>query len=206
MKHLLTADESARVAERVAAAERSTAGEIVVVVAERSSDYAAERTAFSFSLTLLLAIATYFLVPRIPEVWVLTGQAPAMVLLWWFSGRPVILRRLVSSVDQMGKVEARAKQLFVEHGVTETRQRSGVLLYLSQAERRVQLLADRGIHERVGQEVWQRTVDAVVAAIHEGKAARGIIEAVDAIGASLAQHFPAQAGDVNELSDAPRPG
>lgn len=204
MKRLLTEDEAARVAERVAAAERSTAGEIVVVLAERSSDYGSERAAVSFSATLLLAMVAYFVAPRIPEIWVLTGQAPVVVLFWWLSGQPAVVRRIVRGEAQALKVEARAKQLFLDQGVTETRQRSGVLLYLSQVEHRVQLLADRGIHERVGREVWQRTVDAVIDAIHHGKPARGIIEAVDAIGASLAEHFPRDPGDVNELADAPR--
>jgi putative membrane protein len=101
-------------------------------------------------------------------------------------------------------VKARAEQLFIEEGVTETRERSGVLLYLSEAEHRVELLADRGIHERVGAETWQRLVDEVVIGIRAGHAMDGIVKAVDAIGASLAQHFPPSSDDVNELSNAPR--
>lgn len=204
MAHLLTDEDFTIVAERVTAAERTTAGEIVVVVADRSSDYAAERAAFSFTATLLVAVLIYLLAPAVPEIWVLTGQAPLVVLFWWLSGRPGLLRVLVRGAEQQGKVEARARQLFIEEGVTETRQRSGVLLYLSEMERRVQLLADRGIHERVGKEAWQKTVDVVVAAIHEGKARAGILNAVDAIGESLSRHFPREDDDINELSDAPR--
>jgi putative membrane protein len=88
--------------------------------------------------------------------------------------------------------------------VTETRERSGVLLFLSEAERRVELLADRGIHERVGTEDWQALVNAVVESIRTGHAGDGIASAVDAIGARLAQHFPPSPDDINELPDEPR--
>jgi putative membrane protein len=204
MKHLLSAAESSRVAEHVARAERGTAGEIVVVLAERSAGYERQRVAVSFTATLLTAIALYTFVPFIPELWVLCGQAPIMLLVWWLSGLPALTRRLVSVGAQRAAVRARAEQSFLEQGVTETRERSGVLLFLSEAERRVELLADRGIHERVGTEDWQALVNAVVESIRTGHAGDGIASAVDAIGARLAQHFPPSPDDINELPDEPR--
>ncbi len=204
MAHLLSVEETARVAEHVAQAERGTAGEIVVVLAERSDGYDRQRAAASFTATLLCALLLYFFVPALPELWVLCAQAPIMVLFWWLTGQRPITRALVPGRLQRDAVLARAEQAFIEQGVTETRERSGVLLFLSETERRVELLADRGIHERVGTEVWQALVVDVVTAIRSGQAASGITRAVDAIGARLAEHFPPSPGDVNELSDAPR--
>jgi putative membrane protein len=127
-----------------------------------------------------------------------------MLLFWWLSGLGAVTRRLVPVGAQREAVRARAEQSFLEQGVTETRERSGVLLFLSEAERRVELLADRGIHERVGTEAWQALVNAVVDSIRTGQAGAGIASAVDAIGAHLAQYFPPSPGDTNELADAPR--
>jgi putative membrane protein len=204
MKHLLSAAEAASVAEHVARAELGTAGEIVVVLAERSSGYERQRVAVSFTATLLTALALYTFVPSIPELWVLCAQAPIMLFAWWFSGLPAVTRVFVPVSAQRAAVRARAEQSFLEQGVTETRERSGVLLFLSEAERRVELLADRGIHERVGTEDWQALVNAVVGAIRTGQAGAGIASAVDAIGARLAQYFPPSPDDINELPDAPR--
>lgn len=204
MKHLLSAAEATRVAEHVARAERGTAGEIVVVLAERSAAYEKQRVAVSFTATLLTAIAVYTFAPSIPELWVLCGEAPTMLLFWWLSGLPAVTRRLVPLAAQREAVRARAEQSFLEQGVTETRERSGVLLFLSEAERRVELLADRGIHDRVGTEDWQALVNAVVESIRTGQAGVGIASAVDAIGARLAQHFPPSPDDINELPDEPR--
>ena len=204
MAHLLDAQETAKIAEHVAAAERHTAGEIVVVLAERSAGYERQRAAVSFTATLLVAVALYRFAPMIHELWLLCGQAPLALAFWWLSGRRAVTRRIVPRAVQTDAVRARSKQVFMEHGVTETRERSGVLLFLSETERRVELLADRGIHERVGAELWQTLVDDVVAAIRSGHAAVGITSAVDAIGGRLAQHFPPSAADTNELPDAPR--
>jgi putative membrane protein len=201
---LLSTAEASTVAEHVARAERGTAGEIVVVLAERSAGYERQRAAASFTATLLVAIAFYTFVPAIPELWVLCGEAPIMLLCWWVTGLSPVTRALVRSGAQRVAVLGRAEQSFIEQGVTETRDRSGVLLFLSEAERRVELLADRGIHERVGTEEWQMLVNEVVKAIREGRAGAGIASAVDAIGARLAQHFPPRADDVNELADEPR--
>ena len=194
--------ERQRVAERVTLAEQRTAGEIVVVVARRSGDYGAERALFSGGFTLLLALAGYFFLAMVPELWLLCAQVPVGFVAWWLSGLSPLLRRLVPAAAQLAAVQARAQQLFIERGVMETRQRSGVLLYLSEGEHRVELLADRGIHERVGAEGWQRVVDQVVQMIRQGHAADGIVAAVDSIGESLAQHFPREADDTNELPDA----
>ncbi len=204
MGRLLREEELAAIGQHVAAAELRTAGEIVVSVAEQSSSYARERLSFSFVVTLVTAVLVHVLVPSIPSTWVLCGQAPLVVLCFWFSAQPWFVRQLVPEGVQQLAVNGRAKQLFLEHGVTETRERSGVLLYLSEAEHRIELLADRGIHERVGAEAWERTVREVVAAIRGGRAAAGITSAVDSIGEVLARHFPPSAGDVNELPDAPR--
>jgi putative membrane protein len=204
MAQLLNTAEATAVGEAVARAERGTAGEIVVVLAERSAGYERQRVAASFTLTLLMAMALYTFVPDIPELWVLCGEAPLMLLCWWLSGLSGVTRALVPTRAQRAAVLARAEQSFIEQGVTETRDRSGVLLFLSEAERRVELLADRGIHERVGTEEWQGLVNEVVEAIRAGRAGAGIASAVDAIGARLAQHFPPRPDDVNELADEPR--
>ena len=158
----------------------------------------------SFTATLLVAVALYRFAPMIHDLWVLCGQAPLMLVFWWLSGRRATLRAIVPRQVQAEAVRARSRQVFVDHGVTETRERSGVLLFLSEAERRVELIADRGIHERVGAELWQALVDDVVAAIRGGQARVGLTRAVDAIGARLAQHFPPSPEDTNELPDAPR--
>lgn len=201
MSLLSSADEAA-IEQRIGEIEQKTAGELLVVTAARSSGYDRARAQASALVTFALAVLTYLFVPHVPGVWVLCAQAPLFVGLYWLAAAPVLTRALVADGVQRQKVAARARQLFVEHGITETRDRSGVLVYLSEAEHRIEILADRGVHQRVGAEGWQRLVEGVVSAIHQGQAGKGVLAAIDTIGGVLVEHFPRRADDVNELSDA----
>ncbi len=201
MSILSTADEAA-IQQRIGEIEQKTAGELVVVAAPRSSGYDRARAQASALVTFALAVLTYLFVPHVPGVWVLCAQAPLFVGLYWLGALPAFTRALVSDAVQRQKVSARARQLFIEQGVTETRDRSGVLVYLSEAEHRIEILADRGVHQRVGPDGWQRLVDSVVSAIQRGQAGQGVLAALDTIGVLLAEHFPRRPDDANELPDA----
>jgi putative membrane protein len=202
MARLLSESDEQQIAERIAGVERQTAGELVVIVAAQSSAYDRQRAFAAALATFLLALAVYLFVPHVPGAWVISGQAPVFVGLYALAGMPALLRLLVPDAVRELEVSARAKQLFIERGVTETRDRSGVLVFLSEAERRLEIVADKGVHERVGSEGWQRMLNDVVGAIRAGAAGRGVLGAVDAIGGVLREHFPPRPDDVNELPDA----
>jgi len=76
-----------------------------------------------------------------------------------------------------------------------------VLLYLSLAEHRAEILADSAIHSRVTPEVWGAAMAALLAEVKEGRPAEGMAAAVAQIGIVLSAHFPRAADDVNELPD-----
>ena len=99
----------------------------------------------------------------------------------------------------------RALTLFGKLGVWDTEHNNGVLIYLLLAERRIEIVADRGIDARVGAAQWRALVDGMAAAFQAGRFEDGLNAAIDAVGARLAGHFPLAAGTrgVNELPDTP---
>lgn len=99
----------------------------------------------------------------------------------------------------------RAIRLFGKLGVWDTEHNNGVLIYLLLAEHAIEVVADRGIDARVDPAVWRTLVDALRADLRAGKFEAGLLAAVDAVGALLAQHFPIAAGQPrrNELPDRP---
>jgi uncharacterized membrane protein len=99
---------------------------------------------------------------------------------------------------------SRAQQLFARFGVGETREASGVLIYIQLLDRRVEILADRGIAERVGQVEWERICHEMEAAFRQGAYRRGTLEAIDRATRLLSLHFPARRDNPNELDDRPR--
>jgi uncharacterized membrane protein len=103
--------------------------------------------------------------------------------------------------DPLRAVEMRALWEFKKMGVHRSRERTGVLIMVSVAERRIRIIADEGIHAKVEDGTWDRIVETISAQIREGEPRDGILRAVTAVGQTLAKHFPPRAGHRNQLSD-----
>lgn len=98
----------------------------------------------------------------------------------------------------------RAKQLFGLFNVWDTEDNSGVLIYLNLAERNLEIIADRGIHNKVGTEKWASCMEEAVKAIKENNSpVEGILFLLNEISQLLQEHFPAGPDDINELEDKP---
>ena len=82
-----------------------------------------------------------------------------------------------------------------------TAARTGVLVFVSLAERYAEVVADSGIDSRVGQHVWDGVVRDLTAHAGDDRLADGFVKAIETVGTVLAEHFPASPGDTNELDD-----
>ena len=97
----------------------------------------------------------------------------------------------------------RARQVFAEHGVWNTEENTGVLVYLLLADRRVEVVADRGITARVGDDEWRAICRMMEAHFREARFEEGAIAGIRAISDLLALHFPARDENPDELSNRP---
>lgn len=95
-----------------------------------------------------------------------------------------------------------AKKRFVELGMTQTRERNGVLIYIVPRTRQVAVLGDTAINEKCGDAFWAEIVRGMSAHFKEGQFTEALIAAIRDVGAVLAKHFPPQSGDENQLSDS----
>ena len=86
-------------------------------------------------------------------------------------------------------------------GVAKTKDRTGILIFVSLEERYARIVADDGIAARVAQSEWQSAIDALVAHMRDGRIAEGYIAAIDICGSVLARHFPASKVARDELPD-----
>lgn len=101
------------------------------------------------------------------------------------------------------RARQRGEELFSSLRIWDTRQNNGVLIYLLLADRALEIIADRGIHERVGDAEWAAICAGMQRDFASGDFERGVLSGVRAIGELLARHFPRQADDANELPDKP---
>lgn len=205
-------DDLAAVKAATAAAELDTSGELVCVVVERSDGYddARWRAAALGALAggLLTAYGFYALETWSPSYWIwpallpLLGAAAAWVLTLTM---PAIERELAGPETMRDRVHARAAAAFVSEEVFRTRGHTGVLVFLSLFERRVEILCDEEIRLRVPARAWQEINSRLAAGIGAGEAGAALVEAVGACGRLLADHGLAPADDdIDELSDAVR--
>jgi len=98
---------------------------------------------------------------------------------------------------------ARAIKMFSRLRVWDTEHNSGVLIYLLLADRKVEIVADRGVHARVGQAGWESICRKMEQRFRLGEFEAGVLEGIAAITTLLQQHFPASGDHRNELPDAP---
>jgi len=222
----LTADEHARVAAAVAAAEACTDGEIAVVVAQRSDRYgdAAAHWAALAALAWLAMLSAWPAPARhlggrlaaLADPWsepgphalltaaltvALLGAAAAYLLAALLLRSDRVRVAVAPRATKGRRVHARALEVYAAAVQGRTRARTGVLIYLSLAEHRAEIAAEAGIHTRVDADRWGEAMAALVAGARAGRVADGLADAVTLVGAVLAEHFPRSDDDVNELGD-----
>jgi putative membrane protein len=197
---LVSEADRLRVAEAITAAEARTSGEIVAVIAPASGSYMYA----PFLWAALAALATPF--PFIFWTWwpiqhiyalqILVFVALALILTY-----PPFRLALVPRSVKHARAHQRAVEQFVAQDLYTDTQRTGVLIFVSAAERYAEVLADAAINARVGPEAWQRIVDALTDAIARGHAGEGFVRAVGAVGDELARHFPPGPSDRHGLAN-----
>lgn len=96
---------------------------------------------------------------------------------------------------------SRARKVFAHLGMHLTAERHGVLIYLSLDDRKLAVVGDEGIHQRVGDRYWEAVRDLMIARLREGRPLDAVLSGVAEVGRVLAEHFPRRPDDRNELSD-----
>lgn len=97
----------------------------------------------------------------------------------------------------------RAIEVFSGLRVWDTEHNNGVLIYLLLADRDVEIVADRGIHARLGAETWEAICREMEAAFRNGQFEAGVLAGIRVVGEHLARHFPPRGGKPNEMPDRP---
>jgi putative membrane protein len=198
---LLTEEDKRAIAEAIHKAEASTSGEIVFAVTDASARY--QHATFQGALAgAAIGSGVYMSLPILHNIWfLLWTQAISLTVSYALFLYLPWRRWLIPASEIDARVQNAAFTEFFTSNLHRTREANGVLIYLSCFEKRVVVLGDRGINEKMGTSGWDEVRDRIIKGIHEGKAREGICAAVELCGQTLAQHFPFAAGDTNELSN-----
>lgn len=195
-----SAAEQQRIEAAVKAAETKTSGEIVPMVVDSSYEYPRAELIGGGSLALAVAALVS---------WSIGGES-----IWWFlpifiggffvfqrliSKFPDIKRKLIAPEELTAEVKEKALVSFIEQGLHETRDRTGILILISLFEHRVQVLADSGINAKVPEHTWDEIVATIVAGLKTDDACSAVCRAVERCGELLTENFPVKHDDTDEL-------
>jgi len=181
--------------------ETKTSGEIVPVILSQSDFYPAAHFRLALIMGIVFSIICYYNYDFDDPIVLIWGQFPGMLLGYALAYIPFVKRLLTTATEMQEEVYQRALEVFYENKVSMTRDRTGIMIFISLLERKVEVLADCGINEKVDKNYWNELVQDLAMDISKGNRVEGLIKAIEKCGKSLADFFPIKEDDTNEISD-----
>jgi putative membrane protein len=200
--HFFNKEENDRIEASIKAVEAKTSGEIAVIIVSESDPYpeaALLGGLLGGGLSALIMTDLLFH----DSLWIFIPLSfcfffPFRLLT---AGLPNLKSFFLSIKRKEERVKIRALRAFYEKGLYKTQHQSGVLFFISLLERKVWVLADQGIHQKMEQEILNRFAQMVTKGIQQGQACQTLCQAIEGMGGLLAEHFPCLPDDADELPD-----
>lgn len=214
----LSLDDKAfsEIKDAVKKAESKTTGEIAVAVAAESASYAFWELLAAVGVSILLLACLFPMANQIyawlgkifwgPEPWYLAAFflivcAIVVVVLYLAFNIPAVDAVVVPQIAKSKSVTARAMRYFTESGVYCTKEHSGILIYVSYLEKEVRIIADKGISEKISQDLWNLIADELADSLAKKNVKDAFINAINRCGDLLSENFPAHKENPDELPD-----
>lgn len=211
MDALFSDDDRQRIADAVEAAEAQSAAEIVPYVVVQSDDYPAARWRAGVVGALLVlglgallrSLPLPLIGPYLTDALLLAVALGAGLLGAVVAGTaPPVIRALTPPEERSRAVARRATQAFVDEAVFDTRDRTGILLFVSLVEHRIEVMADEGIDRAVDERAWADVTDRIRRGIEADRVTQGLLNGIAQCGTLLEEVGPpARPDGKDELSD-----
>ena len=198
---LVTKEEQERISAAIRAVEGRTNAELVTVIARASDDYRYIPLLWA-SLMALVSPALLVQTPLYAEPLYLFGvQLAVFLALAVVFSLPGLRARLIPRAVREWRAANMAHRQFLDQGLHHTSGETGVLIFLSEAEHFVEILADRGVSREVDNAEWSSIVSEFIDAVHDNEVERGLIRAIESCGEILERTVPKTPENHNELDD-----
>lgn len=188
---IINKDQQLAIENLIATLETHTDAEFVAVVARRSDNYRYIAFLWAAVAALLIPLPALLTPFWLTTLDVLLVQWALFILLSLLFSIPALRIRLIPKSVRYWRAANMARRQFLENNLHHTQGETGVLLFISEAERYVEIIADRGINRLVAQTEWQALIDNFVAAVAAGKTHEGLVSCINGCGEILKQHVPA---------------
>ncbi|MDC0255078.1 TPM domain-containing protein [Bacteriovoracales bacterium] len=197
----LLREDKIKIEQAIKTVESTTSGEIVPAIFTQSDFYPASH--FRLAITIGILIPTLSLLTEWPEgpgsiLWL---QLPGLVLGYYLAYIPTLKRWFSTKKEIAEEVHQRALQAFFENNLHTTKDRTGILIMVSALEHRVEILADKGINDKVEVETWNKILTPFIDQIKNDQLIDGLVDTIVECGKVLTEYFPIKSDDRNELSN-----
>ena len=187
----MTEPELQQVAEAIERVERDTDAELVTVLAAQADDYRYIPLLWASLLALLLPGALLFFTGWLAAWQLLLVQWLTFIALAAIFRIPSLTSRLIPRSVRHWRACNLARRQFIELNLHHTEGGTGMLIFVSEAERYVEILVDRGISSRIDNSAWESIVATFTENVRNGRVLEGFLSCIDACGSLLKQQVPA---------------
>ncbi len=188
---LLSESELQQVAEAIDRVERDTDAELVTVLAAQADDYRYIPLLWASLISLLLPGALLFFSGWLAAWQLLLVQWLTFIVLAVIFRIPSLTSRLIPRSVRHWRACNLARRQFIELNLHHTDGGTGMLIFVSEAERYVEILVDRGISSRIDNSAWESIVANFTGEVRNGQVLHGFLGCIEACGSLLKQHVPA---------------
>lgn len=192
-----------QIEELIAEAERKSNSELVPMIVNRSDLYPAAqfRAAIivSFIFSLLLYYSPLSIINPIYFLWI---QIPGLLIGYMLGNIPAITRLLISKQEIEYEVTQRAIEAFFNHNLHLTNNHNGVLILISLMERKIKIITDKGIKDKIDQKIWDEIIYDFTQEAKNGEFVLALKKTIHAAGNVLETYFPKEnANSKNEIKN-----
>ncbi|WP_095162222.1 TPM domain-containing protein [Pseudomonas sp. Irchel 3F5] len=187
---LLTEQQQRQVAEAIARVERHTDAELVTVLASRADDYAYIPLLWASLLALVVPGIVHYLSGWMSVHSLLIVQWLTFIALCLVFRIPSVTTRLIPRAVRHWRAANLARRQFLEQNLHHTVGGTGMLIFVSEAERYVEIIVDEGISRHLDNKVWEVIVKRFTVQVRRGQTLQGFVSCIEACGELLRTHVP----------------
>ena len=201
MRHTINEQEKQQISEAIKAVERQSSAEIVTVISERSDDYLFIPILWAALGALAVPAVTMALGLALPLTQLYSLQLFAFLILVLVGRIDRLTMALIPSSVKRARAANAARRHFLALQLHTTKKRSAIMLFVSEAERYVEILSDIEVAKKIPDSDWEAVVQNFIGRVRAGETARGYLEAIERSGELLTPHFPYDSAETDELPD-----
>lgn len=199
---MISKQEQNQIRDLIEKAERKSHTEVVPMIVERSDAYPAAHFRCAIIVSFIFSMALYFsplsIVNPIYYLWI---QLPGLLLGFFLGQIPFFTRLLITKKEMEFETRQRAYEAFFEHGIHLTKRNNGVLIFISLLERKIRIVTDKAVRDKVEQKIWDEIISEFANKVQKESLAEALKQTIEATANVLEYYFPGQGDRPSELKN-----